>query len=104
MQPLDEILLPVLRGVLAGCEGFVDIAIHGRERPEFLRRLAPFENGIPFHDTLSTVFRALDHRESGVAFSRRAGGLAGRVEDAIIAIDGRTSRGSSTGGETRPCT
>jgi len=64
MQRLDEILLPVLCGVVAGCEGFVDIALEGRERPEFLRRLAPFENGIPSHDALSAVFRALDPRES----------------------------------------
>jgi len=69
-------------------------------KAEFLRRPAPFENGIPSHDTLSAVFRALDPRESGVAFSKWAAGLAGRVEGAIIAIDGRTSRGSSTGGET----
>jgi len=68
IQPLDEILLPGLCGVVSGCEGFVDIALHGQERLEFLRRPAPFANGIPSHDTLSAVFRALDPRESGVAF------------------------------------
>jgi len=90
MQPLDNILPPGLCGVVSGCEGFVDIALHGEEKLEFLRRPAPFENGIPSHDMLSAVFRALDPRESGVAFSRWAAGLAGRVEGAIIAIDGRT--------------
>jgi len=99
MQPLDEILLPVLCGVVSGCEGFVDIALQGRGKPEFLRRPAPFENGIPSHDTLSAVFRALDPRESGVAFSRWAAGPDGRVEGAVVAIDGRTARGSATGGE-----
>jgi len=97
MQPLDEILLPVLCGVVSGCEGFVDIALYGRERPEFLRRPAPFRSGIPSHDTHIAVFRALDPRESGVAFSRWAAGLAGRVEGATVTIDGRTARGSATG-------
>jgi len=68
MQPLDEIPIPGLCGVVSGCEGFVDIALHGEERPEFLREPAPFANGIPSHDTLSAVFRALDPRESGMAF------------------------------------
>jgi len=68
-------------------------------KAEFLRRLAPFENGIPSHDTLSAVFRALDPRESGVAFSRWAAGPAGRAEGAI---DGRTARGSATGDDTPP--
>jgi len=68
MQPLDELLLPGLCGVVSGCDSFVDIALQGEERLEFLRRPAPFENGILSHDTLSAVFRALDPRESGVAF------------------------------------
>jgi len=38
MQPLYEILIPVLCGVVSGCEGFVDIALQGREELEFLRR------------------------------------------------------------------
>jgi len=33
MQPFDEILLLCLCGVLAGCEGFVDISLFGREKP-----------------------------------------------------------------------
>jgi len=103
MQPLDEILLPGLCGVVSGCESFVDIALQGQERQEFLRKPTPFANGIPSHDTLSAVFRALGPREFSVAFSTWAAGLAGRVEGATVAIDGRTARGSATDGET-PCT
>jgi len=100
MYPLDELLLLSLCGVVSGCESFVDIALYGEEKLEFLREPAPFANGIPSHDTLSTVFRALDPQEFSVAFSRWAAGLAGRVEGAIVAIDGKTARGSATGGET----
>jgi len=100
MYPLDEILLLCLCGTVSSCETFVDIALYGEEKLEFLRRLAPFRNGIPSHDTLSAVFRALDPQEFSVAFSRWAAGLAGRIEGATVAIDGKTARGSATGGET----
>jgi len=68
IQALDEILILCLCDVVSGCEGFVDIAPHVREKREFLRRMASFGNGIPSHDALSAVFRALDSWEAGVAF------------------------------------
>ncbi len=60
LYPLDEVLLLCLCGVVSGCESFVDVALYGEEKLGFLRKLAPFEHGTPSHDTLSTVFRALD--------------------------------------------
>ena len=100
LYPLDEILLLSLCGVVSGCESFVDIALYGEEKSGFLRKLAPFEHGIPSHDTLSTVFRALDPEEFNAAFAAWASGLAGRVGRTVVAIDGKTARGSKAGGET----
>jgi len=80
LHPLDEILLPVLCGVMSGCETFVDIGLYGEERLKFLRDLAPFEHGTPSsHDTLSAAFWALGPDEFGMAFSAWAAGLAGRI-------------------------
>ncbi len=100
LYPLDEILLLSLCGVVSGCESFVDIVVYGEEKLGFLRKLAPFEHGIPSHDTLSTVFRALDPKEFNRAFAGWASGLAGRLKGAVVAIDGKTARGSKAGGET----
>ena len=100
LYPLDEILLLSLCGVVSGCESFVDVALYGEEKLDFLRKLAPFEHGIPSHDTLSTVFRALDPEEFNTAFAAWASGLAGRVGGTVVAIDGKTARGSKAGGET----
>lgn len=36
----------------SGCESFVDVALDGGEKLSLLRKLAPFEHGIPSHDTL----------------------------------------------------
>ena len=80
-------MLLSLCGVISGCENFVDIALYGEEKLDFLRTLSPFEHGIPSHDTLCNVFRALDPEPFGCVF-------------ATWAIDGKTSRGSKARGET----
>ncbi|MGD9665734.1 MAG: ISAs1 family transposase [Novosphingobium sp.] len=100
LYPLDEILLLSLCGIVAGCESFVDIVVYGEEKLEFLRKLAPFEHGIPSHDTLSAVFRALDPGAFSAAFAGWASSLTGRLDGAVVAIDGKTARGSKAGGET----
>ena len=51
-DPIDEILLLSLCGVISGRESFVDIVAYGEEKLRFLRKLAPFEHGM-----LSVVFR-----------------------------------------------
>ena len=51
LYPLDEILLIVLGGVMAGADDFVEISLWGRRKLDWLRRFRPFENGVPSHDT-----------------------------------------------------
>ena len=58
--PLDEVLLLALIAVLAGAEGFTDIARFGEKKLELLRRFRPFSNGTPSHDHLGDLFAALD--------------------------------------------
>ena len=98
--PLDEVMLLCLCGVICGCESFVDIVEYGEEKLDFLRQLAAFEHGIPSHDTLSTVFRLLDTEPFNKAFGQWAGQLSGSLEGKVVAIDGKTSRGSKAGGTT----
>src|ERR1017187_8400185 len=47
LYPLDEILLLCLLAVLAGAETFVDIALFGQMKLEFLRRFRPFRDRTP---------------------------------------------------------
>ena len=60
VYPLDEVLLLALMAVLAGAEGFTDIARFGEKKLELLRRFRPFRNGTPSHDHLGDLFAALD--------------------------------------------
>jgi len=96
--PLDEILILCLSAVIAGCDSFVEISEYGDEKLDFLQEMASFTAGIPSHDTLSAVFRQLDPAAFSDAFSKWVLSLGARIGGHIVAIDGKTSRGSRAGG------
>lgn len=89
--PLDEVLLLALMAVLAGAEGFTDIARFGEKKLELLRRFRPFHNGTPSHDHLGDLFAALDAQAFRRCFVAWVAGLTG-TPAGVIAIDGKTSR------------
>ena len=91
--PLEEILLLVLCGVLAGADGWVEIQKYGEKKLEFLRRFRPFENGIPSHDQLGDVFAKLDPEQFQSCFIAWVSSFTGLADD-IVAIDGKTLRRS----------
>jgi len=94
--PLPEILLLVLCGTLAGAEDFVEIRRWGQMHQDFLRRLLPFEAGIPSHDTLNDVINAMDGALFAQCFTAWVEGLREPAPAAtapeVVAIDGKTSR------------
>lgn len=93
LYPLPEILLLILSATIAGMDDFVEIELWGNQRLDFLRRLLPFERGIPSHDTLNDVINALDGEQFKACFIAWVEGLRAAQPD-IIAIDGKTSRRS----------
>jgi predicted transposase YbfD/YdcC len=95
--PLDEVLLLALMAVLAGAEGFTDIARFGEKKLDLLRRFRPFRNGTPSHDHLGDIFAALDAQAFRCCFVAWVAGLTGTPPE-VIAIDGKTSRRSGSKG------
>jgi predicted transposase YbfD/YdcC len=98
LYPLDEVMLLVLCGELAGADGFVEIAGWGDINLDFLRRFLPFTRGVPSHDALNDLFNALDHEAFRDSFVVWAESLRSKQPPApvqqVIAIDGKTSRRS----------
>ena len=94
MYPLDEVLL---LAVLAGAEGFTDIARFGEKKLDLLRRFRPFVHGTPSHDQLGEIFAALDADAFRTCLVRWVADLTDTPAD-LIAIDGKTSRRSGTKG------
>ena len=90
LYPLPEIML-LLCATLAGADDFVEIRLWGTRNLDFLRRFCAYRHGIPSHDTLGEVIRAVDPALFKACFTAWVEGLR-EVEPDIIAIDGKTSR------------
>jgi predicted transposase YbfD/YdcC len=93
--PLNEILLATLAGVVCGAddwEGVEEVATGGLN---WLRGFLPFANGIPTAQTLRKVFRLLDAQALERGFAAWAASMRAAAR-AVIAIDGKTLRGSKT--------
>lgn len=95
--PLDEILLLALLAVLAGAEGFTDIARFGEKKLSLLRRFRPFAGGTPSHDHLGDIFATLDAEAFRHCFLAWVAALT-RTPAEVITIDGKTSRRSGRKG------
>jgi predicted transposase YbfD/YdcC len=88
--------LIVLRGTMAGTEDFVEIERWARKKLDFLRRLSPFAQGIPSHDTLNDMMNALPAGLFSECFTNWVDNLSKRDAD-NVAIDGKTSRRARRG-------
>ena len=93
LYPLPEILLLMLCATISGADDFVEISLWGNEAQDFLRRLLPYQHGIPSHDTLCDVIAAIDPELFKTCFLTWVEELRADTPEAI-AIDGKTSRRS----------
>lgn len=91
---LIDILFLTLCGVICGMDDWEAIEEWGQERLDWLRQYVALENGIPSHDTLARVFAALDSKHFQACFVRWMGTLCPSLTGEIVAIDGKTARGS----------
>ena len=91
VYPLQEILLVVLCGMIAGADNFVEIERWARRKEGFLRRFLPFKHGICSHDTLNDVMNALPCGLFSECFVNWVSSMREDDPD-IISIDGKTSR------------
>jgi predicted transposase YbfD/YdcC len=98
---VEEILLVTFCGIITGCEGWDDIELYGETKLDFLRRYLPFKSGVASDDTLRRFFRTLDPEKFESCFVDWVKSFQIDLESKIIAIDGKTSRGSFDG-ENRP--
>jgi predicted transposase YbfD/YdcC len=101
LHPMPEILLLTLCAVICGAESWDDIELFGKSKLMFLRQYLPYESGIPSDDTLRRFFRAIDTTQFQRLFVEwiRAW-LNPEVAGKVVAIDGKTLRGSHDGGQS----
>src|SRR3954453_8155859 len=97
LHPLPEIFLATWAGVMGHAEGGQDIEDFAAAKLEVLREYLPYVNGVPSDDTLRRFFRTLDPKRFQECFMAWVRTLRALPEASVIAVDGKTSRGSHDG-------
>jgi predicted transposase YbfD/YdcC len=90
---LDVIIL-ALCATLGGANGWADIERFGKAKRAFFRQFLRLPNGIPSHDTFGRVFARLDPAALLVCIQDWLAALGHAVNQEVVAIDGKTLRGS----------
>lgn len=98
--PLQELLLTALCAISSGADDWVDVALWGREKLDWLQRFLAFRNGIASHDTFSRVFTLLDAKGFEACFIDWMEHLCPSLRGHAIHIDGKSLRGSHNGCQT----
>lgn len=92
---LLDILIIAVCAVICGAEGWTDIEEFGHSKEEWLKEFLELPSGIPSHDTFRRVFLILDPTVFQQCFMEWIRSVNENLfKKDIIAIDGKTLRGS----------
>lgn len=91
---LLDILMIAICAMLCGAESFTDFALWGRCQQDWLKTWLVLPNGIASHDTFNRVFGLIRPAEFAAAFQSWTESLRRTLAGELIAIDGKTLRGS----------
>jgi predicted transposase YbfD/YdcC len=95
LHALTDILIIALCAVIAGAEGWEQVAEYGRSKEAFFRRFLTLANGVPSHDTFYRVFTRLDPDAFAGCFGRWMAAACAGAGLVPIAIDGKSARRSA---------
>lgn len=99
LHDFREILVIAIAATLSDSDTVEDIAFWARKKEVWLRRFLVLKNGVPSEETFLRIFRVIDPKQFETAFRRWVGGVVGALSG-TLAVDGKTVRGSGSGGET----
>jgi predicted transposase YbfD/YdcC len=91
---LTDILVITILGTICGADTWTEINEFAVAKHEWLRTFLTLPNGIPSHDTFGRVFALIDPAQFEACFYEWIDSLEIDTHQEIIAIDGKTLRGS----------
>ena len=91
---LSDILLLTICAVIAGAEGWEDIADFGEDRLDWLRQYGDFEHGAPSDDTIARAVSVVNPKKFQQCFIDWMKACHQATDGDVIAIDGKTVRSS----------
>jgi predicted transposase YbfD/YdcC len=92
--PLINVVVIAVCAVICGADDFVAIAEYGRKKQQWFARFLDLEHGIPSHDRFNAIFAAIKPAEFEKCLLSWVTALHEVTAGQIIAIDGKTLRGS----------
>lgn len=97
-----DILVITVLATICGADGWAEIERFGKSKQDWLKTFLELPNGIPSHDTFGRVFSILNPKELEKCFSAWLKSLSVDLKNEIIALDGKTVRGSGNKRQKEP--
>lgn len=94
LHALMDIVVLTVCAVVSGAEGWEAIAEFGHAKLDWLRRFIPLKNGVPSHDCIAYVISRLSPEGFRRCFMSWTEGVREKTMGEVIAVDGKTARGS----------
>ena len=91
---LTDILVITILATICGADGWTEITEFGDAKEEWLKTFLSLPHGIPSHDTFGRVFALMNPQKFDACFSSWIKSLEVDTNNEIIAIDGKSLRGS----------
>ena len=91
---LMDILIIAVCAALCGADSWVGVETVGRAKEEWFRQFLKLEHGIPSHDTFGDVFARIDSEAFQSRFMRWVETVFRVTKGQVVALDGKTLRGS----------
>lgn len=99
LHALHDILAIAICAIIAGADGWEDIAEFGVAKINWFAQFLTLPNGIPSHDTFARLFARLEPQQFQDCFRRWIQGVAQHTHGQVVPIDGKTLRHSYTPGD-----
>lgn len=94
---LLDIVAIAICAIICGADTWVDVAMYGRIKEDWLRQFLKLPHGIPSHDTFGRVFAALDGEQFQACFTQWVRAIVNILPGQVVAIDGKTACASHDG-------
>jgi hypothetical protein len=95
---LADIVLIAIAAILSGAEGWDDIERYGQAKQEWLKSFLALPHGIPSQTRSTVSFRSWTPAELKKHFLDWVNAIARRTQGEVVAIDGKSLRGTTASG------